>query len=234
MNLFAIADLHLSTSSPKPMDIFGDHWGDHWAKIQTNWRTMVTPEDIVLIPGDISWAMNLEDADADLQMLADLPGRKIILRGNHDYWWPSLARLSAYEKDGIFTLQNNAFRFAPWVICGSRGWISPGNNAYSPATDEKIYRREAIRLRLSLDAGKRLLQEGDELLVMMHYPPLCEQQEHTMFTQLFQEYGVKTVLYGHLHGPSFPWVYKGVHDGVAYHLVSCDYLHFAPKLIIAS
>ncbi|MDD3243635.1 MAG: metallophosphoesterase [Eubacteriales bacterium] len=231
MKIFAIGDLHLSLSKEKPMDVFGVHWEGHWERICAAWEASVEQQDIVLIPGDISWAMTLTEADPDLRAIAALPGTKVILRGNHDYWWASLSKLLPYEKLGIYTLQNNAYRFGSAVLCGTRGWLCPGSNQYSKGTDEKIYQREAIRLKLSLDAGQRLRQPGDRLITMFHYPPLCDAKSDTVFLQQIREYGVDTVVYGHLHGPSFPWVYEGMQGDTAYHLVSCDYLNFAPKLI---
>lgn len=225
MRLFAIGDLHLSPDASKPMDVFGSHWAGHWPHIQEDWQRRVAPQDTVLIPGDISWAMGFDEARANLNDIAGLPGQKIILRGNHDYWWPSLKRLGEYAPN-IQALQNNAYRIGSTVICGSRGWLLPGTSAYAQGEDEKIYQREALRLELSLKAGQALRQPGDNLLVMMHYPPRGEQIADTAFTELFAAHGVERVIYGHMHGPNFFGVVQGMHGGISYKLVSCDYLGF--------
>ncbi len=229
MSIYAISDLHLAANDPsKAMDIFGEHWRDHDRKIEKAWREGVSEEDLVLVPGDISWAMHLKDAMADLRFIADLPGKKILLRGNHDFWWNSLTKIRSVLPEGMEVLQNNAYRFGAAVICGSRGWVT---SAEESSQDYKIYMREAQRLRLSLEAGERLRQEGDKLLVMMHYPPFNDRQENSLFTELYREFGVSLVLYGHLHNLSAGYAFEGEREGVVYRHVSCDYIDFTPQLL---
>jgi hypothetical protein len=225
MNIYAIGDLHLSGTVPKPMDIFGDHWSDHWERIQQSWQQCVDEADLVLIPGDISWAMRLEEARADLQQIGQLPGKKIILRGNHDFWWGSLSQVQSLLTEGTHALQNNSFLFGNHVIAGARGWICPGNRNYSADTDEKIYLREAGRLELSLSHARRAAPNA-RLIGMMHYPPSDQAGNTTLFTELFEKYGTQQVVYGHLHAASIRGALSGSIRGVNYTLVSCDATDF--------
>jgi predicted phosphohydrolase len=231
MRIFSISDLHLSGHAPKPMDVFGMHWEDHWARIQDAWRDEVAESDAVLLPGDLSWAMTLEQAKPDLSEIGALPGQKVLLRGNHDYWWGSVGQVRAALPPGTFAVQNDALRLGPAVVCGSRGWTCPGSAAWEGETDRKIYERELIRLRLSLDAAKRLLAPGDTLVAMLHYPPFDERSGQSGFTALLEEYGVDIAVYGHLHGLSPGAAFEGVRGSVEYSMVSCDYIGFRPKLI---
>ncbi len=230
MKLFAIADLHLSGGADKPMDIFGPHWQGHWDKIACAWQRLVGQDDVVLLPGDISWAMTIQDAAQDLQSISALPGRKVLLRGNHDYWWSSLNKVRAAAGEGMDILQNNAFAYPGFVVCGSRGW-SLAASANTPQ-DDKIVAREALRLELSLQAAQRIAAPGDALIAMTHYPPFNEKHEPSVFTQLFERYGVTAVVYGHLHRPFGNAAFTGALGGIEYHLVSCDYLDFTPKHIV--
>lgn len=223
MNVFAIGDLHLPGGADKSMDLFGPHWEGHWDKIRADWRSRVTPEDIVLIPGDISWAMHLEDAVPDLQSIGEMPGRKILLRGNHDYWWGSLSRVRAALPPGMYVLQNDALMLEGIAFCGSRGWTWPQNAA--EGEDKRIYDRELIRLRLSLEWARRLQPEGP-LMVLTHYPPLGEGGMDTPVSDLLAEFRADHVVYGHLHGASIRGAFSGMHRGTDYHFVSCDGLDF--------
>jgi len=223
MRIFAISDLHLPGADKKAMDIFGPHWANHFERIREDWLARVTPEDTVLIPGDISWAMTLTEARQDLDALLALPGRKVLLRGNHDFWWDSISRVREYLLPGNAALQNDAIVCGDTVICGTRGWNCPGRNDFT-AHDEHIYQREAVRLRLSLDTARRKMP-GVTPRVMLHYPPFNEKKQPSLFTALFWEYGVRQVIYGHIHGRS-PTPYEGWLDGVHYRLVSCDHLNF--------
>lgn len=223
MGIFAIADLHLSFSSNKPMDIFGLNWIDHAGQIQENWISQIKETDLVLIPGDISWALHLKEAEADLKWLSALPGIKVILRGNHDYWWVTLKKMRmAYPE--LFFLQNNAFVYNDYVICGTRGWLCPGEQGFNEEQDLKIYQRELIRLRLSLEEGRA---SSKKIIAMIHYPPFTAKQESSGFTELFKEYSVDLVLYGHVHN-QFDSIFEGIRDGIEYRLVSSDYLKFNP------
>ena len=226
MKVFAIGDLHLPGGDKKPMDVFGPHWERHFERICEDWRARVTPQDLVLIPGDISWAMQLCAAREDLLAIAALPGTTLILRGNHDYWWSSLTQLRSLLPANMHAVQNDAFDAGACVVCGTRGWTIPPA-AGADGQDEKIYRREALRLGLSLDAARRIA-DGRPIVAMMHYPPIIPEamREGTEFTRLLTDYGVSRCVYGHLHGQSIRRGFSGMYEGVRYDLVSCDALGF--------
>lgn len=223
MAIYAIADLHLSFSVDKPMDVFGEHWEGYEEKIKDNWLKTVNENDLVLIPGDISWAMHLRDAKIDLKWIDDLPGKKLLLKGNHDYWWSSLAKMEGLF-ESVYFLHNNYFDYNGIAICGTRGWLCPNENKFTEH-DEKIYKRELARLTLSLDSAKK--NGFKKIIVMMHYPPTNDQQENSGFIDIFKEYNITKVIYGHLHTKNaFNKSYKGIYDGIDYVLVSSDYLNF--------
>lgn len=222
MKIYAISDLHLSGEpASKPMERFGDHWLNHKEKVRTNWLKTVTPDDVVIIGGDISWAMQLAEATIDLQWIADLPGQKLLLRGNHDYWWTSLKKMEAIWKEHFQFIQNNAYLYDNVAICGTRGWILPSNEGFTEE-DEKHYKREAERLKISLEAAKAL--KPDHIICCLHYPPLFRAEEETLFTELMEKYGVEYCIYGHIHGEDKEAlaVYEGPTRGITYKLVSCD------------
>jgi len=225
MNIYAIGDLHLSLKTPKEMDIFGPHWKNHFGKISADWNARVKPEDVVLIPGDISWAMTLEDAQPDLDAICALPGKKVLLKGNHDYWWGSLRQVREALTGECYALQNDCIVFGDYVVCGTRGWIFPQDSAFS-AHDTKIFEREKMRLRMSLDAAKKY--EDKRLIVMMHYPPLYETATDTDFVRILHEYGPQEVVFGHLHGN----ILRQIHlrdfklENINFNLASADYLDF--------
>ena len=221
MNVYAISDLHLSTNSDKPMDVFGGNWEGHLEKIKTDWRAKVKDEDVVLIAGDISWAMKLSAALEDLRCLVDLPGKKVFIRGNHDYWWNGITKLreSAPDESFIF-LQTDSVKIENFVIVGSRGWTCPGSPDFTEQ-DEKLYLRESERFRLAFADAEKQIEEGDKLLVMIHYPPFNLKREDSNFTRLFEEKGVEKVIFGHLHGSMF-FPLESEKNGVEYHLTSCD------------
>ncbi|GKU27076.1 ser/threonine protein phosphatase [Clostridium folliculivorans] len=228
MALYAISDLHLALNVDKPMDIFGQNWYRHDEKIKENWITKITAEDTVLIGGDISWSMTADESKDDLDWINNLPGRKIIIKGNHDYWWSSISKLnSMYE--GMHFIQNNFFTYEDYAICGTRGWICPGSDKFT-SRDEKIYSREQIRLKLSLDAAKRAGYE--KFICMIHYPPTNEKFDGSAFTEIFKEYNVEKVIYGHLHGPALSRVINGMHEDVQYIMTACDYINFDPVKIL--
>ena len=191
MALYAIADLHFSFSTNKPMDIFGDNWKIHSQKIIENWKAVVTEEDTVLLPGDLSWGMRIDEAAADLDVIYNLPGRKILLGGNHDYWWKSSSRLEA-RYPGMRFLKNDFDTYEGWAVCGTRGWLCPND-----------------------------------------YPPMNDQKEDSAFTELFKEYPIEKVVYGHLHGEmSHATGFQGERYGITYELVAADHIDFCPRRIL--
>lgn len=222
MTIYAIADLHLSDGD-KPMDVFGAHWAGHFDRIREDWRARVREEDVVLLPGDLSWAMQLEDAMRHIEELAPLPGRKILVRGNHDYWWSSIGRLRERLPRGMYALQNDALLMDGALFAGTRGWVLPGEG--SDADDARIFARETLRLEMSLRAARAISQEAP-LYAMIHYPPLSGACRDTAFTRLLERYRVRCAVYGHLHGPALRQAFSGPHNGVKYRLVSCDGLDF--------
>ena len=231
MNLFAIGDLHLPGGDDKPMDVFGDHWEGHFERIAQDWRKRVAPEDVVLIPGDISWAMQLAHAIPDLRAIGGLPGRKILLKGNHDYWWSSLTQVKAALPEGMDVIQHSAIDLGQAVVCGSRGWVIPTQETSLSPEDEKLYRRELMRMEMALQLADKL--RGDRpVVVMMHYPPLYGMERDTAFAELFERFRVHTVVYGHLHGAGIRAGFNGEHLGVQYRLVSCDSLGFQLEKIV--
>lgn len=220
MHIFAIGDLHLSGEPPtKPMEIFGKHWCGHKEKIAASWQATVSSEDVVIVCGDISWAMSLEAATPDLDWLAQLPGRKLLLRGNHDYWWSSLSKMKQRYGGQFEFLQNGCLMAEDIAICGTRGWLLPSAEDFS-AEDRKIYSREGVRLELSLQAARR--QQARSIITALHYPPLFCHTEHTLFTNLMCQYRVDYCVYGHIHGLEHPPVFEGLREGISYKLVSCD------------
>ena len=225
MKLFAIGDLHLPGGDDKPMNVFGDHWDDHFERISRDWRARVRPEDAVLIPGDISWAMQLDHALPDLVAIGALPGRKLLCKGNHDYWWSSLTQIRAALPEGMEALQHAAADLGEWVVCGTRGWVIPTQETPLSPEDEKLHQRELMRMEMALQAADRL-RAGRPLVAMMHYPPLYALERDTAYTRLFERFGVHTVVYGHLHGAGIRTGFNGEHQGVRYRLVSCDSLDF--------
>lgn len=221
MKIFGISDLHLSVNNPKPMDIFGPVWEGYLEKIFAEWNEKVGEEDIVLLAGDFSWAMKLEDAISDFDILKNLSGKKIIIRGNHDYWWKSISAVRAILPQNTFAIQNDAIRFEGVVICGTRGWQVLEKDIERAQQDQKIFDREVLRLEMTLQAGRKLMQEGDKLICMMHYPPMNFARNDSPFSQLIEKYNVDKVVYGHLHGYKNPNLYYEK-NGVEYFLTSCD------------
>lgn len=209
------------------MDVFSEEWKNHDMRIRENWLKKVKEEDTVLLAGDLSWSMKLQGGKEELDFVAGLPGRKIIIKGNHDYWWGSITKLNSMY-DNMDFIQNNFFSYEDYAICGTRGWVIPGSSLFKEE-DEKIFRREVLRLKMSLDAAKK--RGFQKFIVMIHYPPVNETFKDSEFTDIFEEYGVETVIYGHLHGKSLQRVMTGERNGVEYILTSCDYIGFDPVLI---
>ena len=237
MKLFALGDPHLSFDKDgneyKPMGIFSDSWQNHGEKIRMHWCSVISEEDVVLLPGDISWAMTLEEFAPDLAFLAELPGRKIISKGNHDLWWDSLSKIRKILPESFDVLQNNCFVFGDTAVCGTRGWMCPetaedGTPIFSDSHDEKIFQRELGRLKLSLESVPQTVQHK---IVMLHYPPVNGKLEKSAMVELMQQYHVETCLYGHLHSYAMHNSLNGEYWGIQFHLVSADYLVFMPKLI---
>ena len=227
MAVWAISDLHLPARE-KPMDIFGPHWANHFERIREDWLQRVQPEDIVLLPGDLTWAMHLEEAQEDLEKIGALPGRKLLLRGNHDYWWSSIGRVRRTLREGCYALQNDSMMLDGMLFAGSRGWTIPGDPE-GEGDDARIYRRERQRLEMSLKSARALSADAP-LIVMMHYPPRGDTLEG--FADLLRAYHAQHVVYGHLHGAGLAGAIEGDQDGVIYHQVSCDGLDFRLAQII--
>ncbi len=220
MSVFAISDLHLPAGQ-KPMDVFGAHWTNHFERISADWRMRVGADDIVLLPGDITWAMRLDEAREDLNRIGALPGRKILLRGNHDYWWSAIGQVRRALPEGMYAIQNDAILLNGILFAGSRGWMIP--TATSQEDDVRIYNRERTRLTMSLEAARRLSRDA-HLVAMMHYPPLIDGAAG--FSDILEQYDVKDCVYGHLHGAAIAGGVRGARRGVRYHQVSCDGLDF--------
>ncbi|HHT07178.1 MAG: metallophosphoesterase [Christensenellales bacterium] len=222
--VFAISDLHLPGNQDKSMDLFGAHWQDHFLKIQEDWHNKVGEEDIVLIPGDISWAMRLDEALFDLDQIGRLPGRKVMIKGNHDFWWSAISNVRAHLIEGFYALQNDAVALEGYVFAGSRGWVMPGGEDEEPDT-QKIYNRELIRLELSLQQAQKL--RGDrKLIALCHFPPCNHKGEDTPVTSLLEQYAADAVVYGHLHGIACAGGFRGEKNGIQYYLASCDCIGF--------
>lgn len=222
MNVFAVSDFHLSINHPKPMNIFGPVWDGYLESIEASWRENVVDDDLVLIAGDLSWAMNLEDAKSDLAYFERFCGNKVLIRGNHDYWWKSITAVRAALPPKTFAVQNDALRIGDAVVCGSRLWTTPELGKPQTEEDKKIYDREILRLRMSLESAKKLRGEGDRLFVMTHYPPFNSSFRPTPFTEIIAEYAPTAVVYGHLHGAGSRAQKEVTIDGVTYYLTSCD------------
>lgn len=231
MSLYCISDPHLSLSCDKPMDVFGGLWQDYVQKLETNWTKLVSSDDTIVLPGDISWGMNLKESLADFAFLDALPGKeKIILKGNHDYFWTSRSKMEDFfEQNGLTTLKilhNNFFPYGEnYGICGSRGWI----NEAGKTQDKKILNREAMRLEASI---LPCIQSGREPIVFLHYPPLYGETVCKEIYDVLKQYNIKKCFYGHIHGNGYRYAIDGIYDGIDFRLVSCDYLEFVPMLII--
>ncbi len=221
MKVFAISDLHLSVNNPKPMDIFGPVWDGYLDKIFSEWKEKVSENDLVLLAGDFSWAMKLEEAIADFNLLKDLPGKKVLIRGNHDYWWNAISTLRKNLPPSFYAIQNDAIKFGNIVLCGTRGWQVLENNMERTPEDEKIFKREIIRLEMTLQAAQKMRNENDKVFCMMHYPPMNALKEDSPFSLLLEKYKVDKVIYGHLHGLKNVETYF-IKNGIEYYLTSCD------------
>lgn len=228
MSIFVIADLHLSFKNPKPMDIFGDNWTKHEEKIKKDWNEKVKEEDLVVLPGDFSWATYIEDTIPDFEYLNSLPGKKIMLKGNHDYWWTTVTKMKKYLKEKNFKnidfLYNNSFCIEDKIIVGTRGWVT------NPKSEEnyKILKRENDRLKISLESGIKNFGTDKEIIAFIHYPPFYKEMvpDEINFRKTLEQYNVKRCIYAHLHAESHKDAIEGIFNGISYKLASSDYLNF--------
>lgn len=228
MSVYSIGDLHLSFSCDKPMDFFKG-WENYTSRLAENWKNTVTDADTVILPGDFSWATTLEEALADFKFVDALPGRKILLKGNHDFWWNSLKKTTDFWQEhnmnSFSLLQNNSIPLENMTVCGTRGWFFDDAKDYS----EKIDRREALRLKMSLDDA---LKNGYENpIVFLHFPPIFADKVSGSLIDIMREYGVKRCYYGHLHGQGAHLGFNGNAFGIEFQLVSADFLQFSPILV---
>ena len=238
MAIYAIADLHLDTrSNQKSMEIFGNRWKDYVIKIQKNWNKLIKETDTVIIPGDISWALNLNEATDDLQWIEALPGRKILLKGNHDFWWNTASKMQQFFCENCITsigiLNNTAFEVENYIIAGSRGWFTDASmqNTTQKIDYSKIINREAVRLRLSLEAAKKLQnQSNKEILVFLHFPPVWGDFRCEEILSLLKEFDITRCYFGHIHSTyTVPSAF--FENGVRFQIISADYLDFIPQFI---
>lgn len=231
MKIFALADLHLAHSVDKPMDVFGEHWRDHVGRMAQAWDATVSDKDWVLCPGDLSWAMTLQEVAPDLAWIAARPGRKVLGRGNHDYWWSAISKLRKVLPPSCFALQNDALDLGPLVVAGARLWALPGSPEFG-LQDDKIVQREAGRLDMSLQAAVKLADGHKPVIAAVHYPPRSPEAP-SVFSEILQKHGVRRCIYGHLHGElSHQAGIQGLVDGVEYSLVASDFVHFSPVLLV--
>ncbi len=231
MSIYAISDLHLAFNKNKPMEIFGDNWKEHDKKIKLDWESKVKEDDLVLLPGDFSWAMDLNNNIEELQYLEELPGIKILLKGNHDYWWNSLTKMNKFLEDNninsIKFLHNNSYLYENYIIAGTRGWEDSNSE-----DDIKILKRELLRLELSLKDGVDKYGNDKKIIVNMHYPPFIENAENISFINLMNKFNVEYCIYGHIHGKIDEEIKSVKNSKIKFKLVSCDYLDFKLYKII--
>lgn len=228
MSLFAIADLHLSLGEDKPMDIFSG-WDDYVNRLESNWKRLVTDNDTVVIAGDISWAMKLEETYEDFKFINDLPGKKIFLKGNHDYWWGTKSKIDSFlsekELNNIAVLFNNTYTCDSFAVCGTRGWFLENDTEQ----DIKVLNREVGRLAMSIEAA---IKTDKEPIVFLHYPPYYNGIECKEIIDVLLKYNIKKCYYGHIHGRSnFRFAFEGEYKGIDFRLISCDKVGFMPVLV---
>ena len=225
MAIYVIADLHLSFSKNKPMSIFGENWEGHSEKIKNNWISKVKPEDTVVLPGDFSWAMYLQDTYKDFEYLNSLPGKKLLLKGNHDYWWTTVTNMRKFLKENKFEnidfIYNNSYLVENKILTGTRGW-----NLLDTENSSKMIKRESIRLKLAIEDGIKKYGNNKEIIVFMHYPPISCANKNSEFVKILKQYNIKRFYYAHLHGKSHQYAVEGIIDGIEFKLISADYLNF--------
>lgn len=232
MAIFTIADLHLALGIDKPMDIFGGRWSNYMEKLKNNWISAVKEEDSVIIPGDISWATYIDNAYEDFKYIDALPGKKIISKGNHDYWWTTASKLNKYLDENNFKtisfMHNNAFSIEGVAICGTRGWKCPGEDDFKK-DDDKIYKREITRLELSIKSAQTIPHK--KKLVFMHYPPVTTKSLTSGFIDIMKQYNITDCFFGHLHGEGIKGAIEGEYENINLKLISADHLDFMPILV---
>ena len=229
MAIYTIGDLHLSFNEDKPMSVFGENWEGYEEKVKESWISLVTEKDLVILPGDFSWSMYLKDTYKDFEYLNALPGKKILLKGNHDYWWSTVNSMRNYIKENHFKnidfIYNNAYEFENIIIVGTRGWAF-GEDAES----KRMIQREMARLELSIKNGIENYGENKEIIAFLHYPPIINQNiqnnEMNEFIRILKKYDIKKCYYGHLHGTAIKEAVEGEHFGIAFKLVSADAIQF--------
>jgi uncharacterized protein len=231
MRIFAIGDLHLAGGTGKTMDRFGEHWRDHDRKIFDAWKRIVGDEDLVLVVGDTSWATRLEDAMPDLERIGQMPGLKLLIKGNHDYWWESKSKMSRVLHPSIKVLQASSIIVNRIAVVGTRGWTCPDESHFEEQ-DARIYERELGRLQTAFASLRGREQEFDQLIVALHYPPTNAAHEPSGFTKLIDEHGADICVYGHLHGADIQTALTGPRGRTNYSLVSADAANFAPAELI--
>ncbi len=233
MAIYAISDLHLALSEDKPMDVFGARWANYMDRLYENWNNVVKADDYVIIPGDISWATYLERAYDDFDFINKLPGRKIISKGNHDYWWTTISKLNKFlEVNGFSTISfmhNNSYTIGDTVICGTRGWNMPGEDDFD-SEDARIYQRELKRMELSLKSAK--VPENGRLIAAIHFPAFNSNGVFSGLLDIMQKYNVQMCIYGHLHGEAHKYALEGLIKGIEFKLVAADKLAFCPVRIV--
>ena len=225
MAIYVIGDLHLSFSTNKPMDIFGRNWQNYEEKVKKDWLLKVKPEDTVILPGDFSWAMYLDETEKDFEFINNLPGKKILLKGNHDYWWTTLTSMRKYIKEENFEnidfLYNNSYEIENKIIAGTKGW-----NISEEQEDIRLTKREVARLELSIKSGIEQYGTEKEIIAFMHYPPITKNNLNTEYIKILKKYNIKRCFYGHLHASAIQDAIEGNIDGIEFKLVSADGLDF--------
>ena len=238
MAIYALADLHLSLSIPdKSMEVFGSSWGDYISRVRENWENKVTEDDTVLIPGDISWATYVTEMEDDFRFISELPGRKLLSRGNHDYWWTTMKKMEEFLKEKNITklefVRTNVIPVEDALITGTRGWMIESIDSIEGTDNRKIYEREKLRIKMCLDEiGKADPKHAKRHIMMIHYPPITAKQDFTEFAHLMAEGGIDICVYGHLHGKAHKKVFEGEFEGTKFVCASADYIGFDPVRIL--
>lgn len=232
-----MADLHLSTTTNKPMDIFGSRWTNYMDKIKKNWSAVVSDDDTVIVPGDVSWAIDYNEAIEDFSFIDSLPGKKLLGKGNHDYWWGTMAKNRKFVEENNFKtidfLYNNAYKIEDYIVCGTRGWYVDEKlqNTTNDAEYNKIVAREASRLKMSLDEALKLRENNEEILVFFHFPPVFNSFVCTEILDVLKEYNIKNCYFGHIHGVyNVPRRFE--YDGISFTIVSSDFSNFIPLIVM--